>query len=146
MAACCQAIATASPADRRAISLSLNGLSQMIVDFPCIASVDINPLLADSERVIALDARIEIEPHDIERVGPNADLVIRPYPAVGQETSNLESRFFICGRSGQRTFHSILPFSQSCRWTISVCVFSHREEAFRTRCCSGSPNSTMTGR
>ena len=27
------------PADHQAISLALNGLSQMIVDFPCIASV-----------------------------------------------------------------------------------------------------------
>ena len=69
------------PANRRAIGLALIGLSQMIIDFPCIASVDINPLLADSEGVIALDARIEIKPHDIERVGPNADLVIRPYPS-----------------------------------------------------------------
>ena len=69
------------PADRKAICLALNGLSQMIVDFPCIVSMDINPLLADSEGVIALDARIEIDPKDVERVGPNPDLAIRPYPA-----------------------------------------------------------------
>ena len=69
------------PADRAAISLALNGLSQMVVDFPCIASVDINPLLADAEGVIALDARIEIDPAGVERVGPNPDLVLRPYPA-----------------------------------------------------------------
>ena len=69
------------PADRTAICLALNGLSQMIVDFPCIVSMDINPLLADSEGVIALDARIEIDPKDVERLGPNPDLAIRPYPA-----------------------------------------------------------------
>ena len=38
------------PADRAAIVSALNGLSQMIVDFPCIVSMDINPLLADAER------------------------------------------------------------------------------------------------
>ena len=134
------------PADRGAISLALNGLSQMIVDFPCIASVDINPLLADSEGVIALDARIEIEPQDVERVGPNPTLRSGRIRPVGQETSNLESRSLICGRSGRRTFRSILPSSQSCRRTTSACVFSRREEAFRTGCCSGSLNSTMTGK
>jgi acetyltransferase len=69
------------PADRKAICLALNGVSQMIVDFPCIVSMDINPLLADSEGVIAVDARIEIDPKDVERLGPNPDLAIRPYPA-----------------------------------------------------------------
>ena len=39
------------PADRKAIAAALNGLSQMIVDFPCIVSIDINPLLADAEGV-----------------------------------------------------------------------------------------------
>jgi acetyltransferase len=69
------------PADRRAIASALNGLSQMIVDFPCIVSVDINPLLADAEGVIALDARIEIDPEAVEEQGPNPALAIRPYPA-----------------------------------------------------------------
>ena len=69
------------PADRAAISGALNGLSQMIVDFPCIVAVDVNPLLADSEGVIALDARIEIDPQAIEQPGPNPALAIRPYPA-----------------------------------------------------------------
>jgi acetyltransferase len=69
------------PADRKAITSALNGLSQMIVDFPCIVSVDINPLLADSDGAIALDARIEIDPTEVEQEGPNPDLAIRPYPA-----------------------------------------------------------------
>ncbi|MCA1408371.1 bifunctional acetate--CoA ligase family protein/GNAT family N-acetyltransferase [Ensifer sp. IC3342] len=68
------------PADRAAICKALNALSQMIVDFPCLASMDINPLVADAEGVIALDARIEIDPLAIARPGPNRDLAIRPYP------------------------------------------------------------------
>jgi acetyltransferase len=69
------------PADRKAIVAALNGLSQMVVDFPCVVSVDVNPLLADADGVIALDARIEIDPQQVEAAGPNPRLAIRPYPA-----------------------------------------------------------------
>ncbi|RUW69108.1 acetate--CoA ligase family protein, partial [Mesorhizobium sp. M1E.F.Ca.ET.063.01.1.1] len=47
------------PADRAAIVAALNGLSRMTIDFPCLTSLDINPLLGDAAGVIALDARIE---------------------------------------------------------------------------------------
>jgi hypothetical protein len=43
------------------------------------------PLLADNDGVMALDARIEIEPGDVERLGPNPDLAIRPYPSDWQK-------------------------------------------------------------
>ncbi|MBZ9672282.1 GNAT family N-acetyltransferase [Mesorhizobium sp. ES1-3] len=69
------------PADRQAIIAALNGLSQIIVDFPCIVSIDINPLLADTAGVIAVDARIEIEPEQVDEPGPNRALTIRPYPS-----------------------------------------------------------------
>ncbi|TJW87445.1 MAG: bifunctional acetate--CoA ligase family protein/GNAT family N-acetyltransferase, partial [Mesorhizobium sp.] len=69
------------PADRAAIIAALNGLSQMIVDFPCLVSLDINPLLADGEGAIALDARIEIDPRRVDEPAPNPALAIRPYPA-----------------------------------------------------------------
>ena len=38
------------PSDQAAITAALNGLSQMIVDFPCLVAIDINPLLADDTR------------------------------------------------------------------------------------------------
>ena len=69
------------PADREAILAALNGLSQMIVDFPAIVSMDINPLIADADGAIALDARIEIDPARVEERGPNPDLAIRPLPS-----------------------------------------------------------------
>lgn len=74
------------PANRQAIIAALNGLSQMTVDFPCLVSLDINPLLADAEGVIALDARIEIEPERVEEPGPNPALTIRPYPSGWEKT------------------------------------------------------------
>jgi acetyltransferase len=65
------------PAALDAIALSLVHLSQLICDFPQIAELDINPLLADEEGVIALDVRVRI-------VGctdqPRCQLAIRPYP------------------------------------------------------------------
>ncbi|RWE45637.1 MAG: bifunctional acyl-CoA synthetase/GNAT family N-acetyltransferase [Mesorhizobium sp.] len=79
------------PAHRQSIIAALNGLSQMIVDFPCLVSMDINPLLADADGVIALDARIEIEPGSVEELGPNPALAIRPYP------SGWEKAFSACG-------------------------------------------------
>jgi acetyltransferase len=69
------------PANRKAIVSALNALSQIVVDFPCVVSVDINPLLVDAEGAIALDARIEIDPAAIDDAWPNRALAIRPYPA-----------------------------------------------------------------
>ena len=74
------------PADRAAIVRALNGVSQMIVDFPCIVSMDINPLLADADGVMAIDARIEIDPAAVEQPGPNPALAIRPYPSEWETT------------------------------------------------------------
>jgi len=69
------------PANREAILGALNALSQLVVDFPCVQGMDINPLLADPAGVVALDARIEIDPAAVEETGPNPALAIRPYPS-----------------------------------------------------------------
>ena len=83
------------PADRKAIVAALNGLSQMIVDFPCIVSMDINPLIADARGVMALDARIEIDPQAVEQAGPNPALAIRPYPAGWESRLELEGGEYV---------------------------------------------------
>ena len=49
--------------------------SQLIADFPEVAAIDINPLLATPERVIALDARALLGPE-----GQRPRLAIQPYP------------------------------------------------------------------
>ena len=64
-----------APADLDAICRTLVQVAELAADIPELAELDINPLLADADGVIALDARIRL------RAGGRADrLAIRPYP------------------------------------------------------------------
>jgi acetyltransferase len=65
------------PADRGAIEGVLVALSQLLADEPRIAELDINPLLADAQGVIALDARVRVS---AKAPGGAAHFAIRPYP------------------------------------------------------------------
>ncbi|QDV48014.1 bifunctional acetate--CoA ligase family protein/GNAT family N-acetyltransferase [Gimesia fumaroli] len=56
-------------------------LSYFVSDFPEIVELDVNPLLATPEKVIALDARIVIDQTDSKKpLRPYSHLAIRPYP------------------------------------------------------------------
>ncbi len=68
---------------------TLMQLSQLIVDIPEIAEIDINPLLADENGVLALDARIRVA--GIEGRARGGHLAIRPYPGELAETVVLRS-------------------------------------------------------
>jgi acetyltransferase len=75
------------PAALDDIALALVKISQLVVDFGEIAELDINPLLADHEGVLALDARIRVQRYD----GPPATrLSIRPYPRELEEAITLD--------------------------------------------------------
>lgn len=82
------------PADRSAIVRALRGLSQLAVDFPAILAVDVNPLLADHDGTIALDARIEIDPQRAIEEGPSRNLVIRPYPSGWESVLSTRTQAF----------------------------------------------------
>ncbi|MDQ7248267.1 bifunctional acetate--CoA ligase family protein/GNAT family N-acetyltransferase [Dongia sedimenti] len=70
-------------ADIDAIALTLVKLSQLIVDVPEIVELDINPLLADQNGVVALDARMKVRPTPLKGA---TRLAIRPYPRRLEDT------------------------------------------------------------
>jgi acetyltransferase len=65
------------PAAMDDIALTLVKLSQLICDLDEVVELDLNPLLADSTGVIAVDARIRVQKPQGSR---GARLAIRPYP------------------------------------------------------------------
>ncbi len=71
-------------ADLDAICLTLIKVAQLMIDLPEIVELDINPLFAGPEGVLALDARIKVAPAECS--GPER-LAIRPYP------QDLEEKF-----------------------------------------------------
>jgi acetyltransferase len=64
------------PADRTAVAQALVRLSQIAVDWPEIAACSVNPLIADGQGVLALDASFTLRPR-----GETGSLAIPPYPA-----------------------------------------------------------------
>lgn len=86
-------------ANRTAIALTLVKLATLAAELAEVAELDINPLLADSAGVVALDARVRLMP----AVAPGeARLAIRPYPR------ELEQEFPIAGHQTLR-LRPILP-------------------------------------
>jgi acetyltransferase len=75
------------PVDLAALEQLLVRFSQLVVEQRWIKEIDINPLLASVERLIALDARVVVYPADFKRENL-PKLAIRPYPTryVGQWT------------------------------------------------------------
>ena len=73
-------------ADLDAVALGLVRLSQLLIDIPEVCELDINPMLADAEGVIALDARVRVQ--KATTVGTDR-LAIRPYPTELEETFTL---------------------------------------------------------
>lgn len=72
-------------ADLDELSGLLIRISQMVVDLPDMRSLDINPLVADENGVLVIDAHIEVFEDNRTR-GP---LAIRPYPLDLVETVTL---------------------------------------------------------
>jgi acetyltransferase len=72
------------PADTDAVCAVLINISHMVADIAEIADLDINPLLADHNGVIALDARVRVLP--ASEGAPFERLAIRPYPEELEKT------------------------------------------------------------
>ncbi len=67
-------------ADMRQLEEIIVRFSNLIVDFPEIAEIDVNPLAISEGKAYALDARIVIDKNALARPSPYSHLVISPYP------------------------------------------------------------------
>ena len=134
------------PIDHQALYRALVQLSQLISDIPEVVELDINPLLADEDRVIALDARVKIAR---SKLGGAERFAIRPYPKELEQNIEFDGRALLLrpirpeDEPGLRDllarntaedihfrfFHALkeLPHSQLARFTQ---IDYHREMAF----------------
>jgi acetyltransferase len=76
-----------APANLEAIEMTLLRVSQLLIDLPEVVELDINPLLVDAERAIALDARVRVT---VPQRPGTARLAIRPYPSELEELVTLD--------------------------------------------------------
>jgi acetyltransferase len=69
------------PADIKKLEETLLLFSQLLMDFPQIKEIDINPLLINEREAVILDARIVIDKASVcKSFEPHEHLVISPYP------------------------------------------------------------------
>jgi acetyltransferase len=69
------------PANIKLLQEVIVRFSQMLVDFPQLQEVDINPLFISEKEALALDARIVIDRSRVfAKLEPHEHLVISPYP------------------------------------------------------------------
>jgi acetyltransferase len=72
---------TRPPVDLRLLDETLVRLSNLIIDFPEIKELDINPLVINSDSVIALDARVILDAEkSTQGIEERSHLIIPPYP------------------------------------------------------------------
>src|SRR6266446_1082662 len=78
-------------ADVDAVALLLVKLAQLAADLPELRELDLNPVLADQNGLIAVDARIAVAPVEATRRGPSGHprFAIRPYPKEWERHAEL---------------------------------------------------------
>ncbi|NIX78071.1 bifunctional acetate--CoA ligase family protein/GNAT family N-acetyltransferase [Microvirga terricola] len=121
-------------ADMPAIALVLVKVAQLSADIPQVHELDINPLLADHDGVIAVDARVAVAPVPKARKGKgHPRLAVRPYPKEWERTITLRDGRTIFVRpvrpedeaEFRRFFEQITPEDLRLRFFAPVRDFSH---------------------
>jgi acetyltransferase len=69
------------PIDVRALEEVMVRFSNIVVDFPEIAEMDINPLVVSEGKLVVVDARIILDPNVPAHAEAYSHLVIMPYPS-----------------------------------------------------------------
>ncbi|QCI63920.1 bifunctional acetate--CoA ligase family protein/GNAT family N-acetyltransferase [Phreatobacter stygius] len=83
------------PVDGAKVAEVLVRLSQLAADLAAVAEIDINPLLADAQGVLALDARIAVGAPKAAKLGAGGHprFAIRPYPKEWERQVETESGY-----------------------------------------------------
>jgi acetyltransferase len=69
------------PANIRLVEEALLRFSQLVIDYPQIKEIDVNPIIAHENEIIALDARIFLDSSkDSTQTHTHEHLIISPYP------------------------------------------------------------------
>jgi acetyltransferase len=80
------------PADIKKLEETLLLFSQLLIDFPQIKEIDINPLLINEKQACILDARIVIDKASLcKKFEPHEHLVISPYPKAEEKLWSLRN-------------------------------------------------------
>ena len=116
--------------DLDGIALTLIKISQLAIDLPQVAELDINPLIADAGGVMALDARIRVAK---PRKPTTQRLAIRPYPKELEETLTLGDGRKLLVRpvrpedepAFQRTFAQLTPEEVRLRFFAPIKTLTH---------------------
>jgi acetyltransferase len=117
-------------ADLDAVALTLVKLAQLAAEIPEVSELDINPLLADADGVMALDARVRIV--RATETG-DARLAIKPYPKeLEQEIAARDgTRYWLRPvvpedePALQRTFQTLTPEEIRQRFHVPMKAFPH---------------------
>jgi acetyltransferase len=79
-------------ADTDAIALLLVKISQLSADIPEIRELELNPVLADADGVVVVDARVLVAPFSGRTVsGGNPRFAIAPYPKAQERRTTLKN-------------------------------------------------------
>jgi len=122
------------PAALDDVALTLIKISQLVTDLGEIAELDVNPLLADADGVVALDARIRVRAND----APATErLAIRPYPKELEEEVTLGDGRQLLVRpvlpedepAFQETFAQLTPEEVRLRFFAPIRTLSHMAAA-----------------
>jgi acetyltransferase len=80
------------PADLKLLEETMVLFSQLLIDFPQIKEIDINPLLINEKEACILDARITVDKSKVfKKFEPHEHLVISPYPKRYENPWTLEN-------------------------------------------------------
>jgi acetyltransferase len=120
--------------DLDAVALVLVKLSQMAADLPEIRELDLNPIMADENGIIVIDARVAAAPSaPLAHGGSNPRLAIAPYPKSWERHITLKAGQTIFVRPVRPEdeelyrafFESVSPEDLRLRFFAMVKEFSH---------------------